>query len=69
MSTTLRLREDSGRLLLAGRATVSADRALRALAIDGNKILGLGDFNGSSNRDAFWFRTGSDGLFSDGFEG
>ena len=47
----------------------SADRALRTLATDGSKLLGLGDFNGASNRDAFWFRTDSDVLYADGFEG
>lgn len=50
-------------------APASADRALRTLAVDGSKVLGLGDFNGASNRDAFWFRTGSDAFFVDGFEG
>ena len=47
------------------------DRALRALALDGTRILGLGDFNGSGNRDAFLFRLGgtADGLFASGFEG
>lgn len=46
------------------------DRALRALALDGTRILGLGDFNGSGNRDAFLFRLGgtADGLFASGFE-
>ena len=47
----------------------SADRALRTLATDGSKLLGLGDFHGASNRDAFWFRTDSDVLYADGFEG
>lgn len=46
------------------------DRALRALAIEGGRILGLGDFNGSSNRDAFLFRLGgsADALHANGFE-
>lgn len=59
----------SGALAEYFASPASADRALRALAIDGSKVLGLGDLNGASNRDAFWFRTGSDALFVDGFEG
>jgi hypothetical protein len=47
------------------------DRAARALAFDGAQILGLGDFKGATDRDAFLFRLGGnpDGLFADGFEG
>jgi hypothetical protein len=46
------------------------DRALRALALDGARILGLGDYAGPANRDAFLFRLGGDvgGLFANGFE-
>ncbi|GMU42574.1 MAG: hypothetical protein IT479_10285 [Xanthomonadales bacterium] len=46
------------------------DRALRALAFDGARILGLGDYHGASNRDAFLFRLGgsADGVFASGFE-
>jgi uncharacterized delta-60 repeat protein len=47
------------------------DRALRALALDGTRILGLGDYAGPANRDAFLFRLGGDAgvLFANGFEG
>jgi hypothetical protein len=51
-------------------APAAEDRALRALSFDGTRILGLGDFNGASNRDAFLFRLGGtpDALFASGFE-
>ncbi|MBK7146697.1 MAG: delta-60 repeat domain-containing protein [Xanthomonadales bacterium] len=52
-------------------APAADDRALRALGFDGARILGVGDFNGSANRDAFLFRLGGnpDALFVNGFEG
>lgn len=51
-------------------APAGEDRALRALALDGTRILGLGDFNGGNNRDAFLFRLGGtqEGMFANGFE-
>lgn len=47
------------------------DRAVRALALDAERILGLGDYAGPTNRDAFLFRLGGsvESVFADGFEG